>query len=97
MKVIIDFYEDADIIECPENIVGSLMDYREKFLEWLFDKQNEHSYWYYKNGEKFGCCYRSEAFVEWLNKFILFDSLDKVEVIETNVTELDKSLPFVSF
>ena len=51
--------------------------------------------WYYKNGEKFGCCYRSEAFVEWLNKFILFDSIDKVEVIETNVTEFDTSLPFL--
>lgn len=67
MKVVVTFGLDADIIQCPEYIIGNLIEYRDKFTDWLFDKDNNHPYWFYKNGEKVGCCYRSEAFAEWLN------------------------------
>lgn len=96
MKIVVQF-GDADIIDCPVDISDNLMEYRIQFLKWLFDKQNHHSYWVYKNGEKYGCCYRSEAFVKWLNCFVLHNSAIKVKILESYVTTWDKSLPFICF
>jgi len=97
MKVVVTFGVDADIIDCPEDIIDNLIEYGDKFTSWLFDKKNNHSYWRYKNGEKFGCCYRSEAYVEWLNTFIFNNSLNKVIVLESSVKNWDKNLPSIFF
>ncbi|ACL21998.1 hypothetical protein Dhaf_3985 [Desulfitobacterium hafniense DCB-2] len=97
MKIVIQFCVDADIIDCPVDISDSLIEYRNKFIDWLYDKQNNHSYWIYKNGEKYGCSYRSEAFVEWLNKFVLSNSLVKAKVLESNVKNWDNSLLSTGF
>ena len=58
MKVVVTFDLDADIIDCPEDIIDNLIEYKDKFLNWLFDKKNNHPYWLYINGEKVGCYYR---------------------------------------
>lgn len=97
MKIVVDFGCDADIIDCPEQIIDDLDNLRNRFIDWLFDEKNDHSYWMYENGEKHGCCYRSEAFIEWLNKYILTDSEYKVELIESAVLSWDKSLPKTGF
>jgi hypothetical protein len=44
MKVAVVFDYNADIIDCPEVIVNRLVEYSAKFIDWLFDKRNEHSY-----------------------------------------------------
>lgn len=86
MKVLVEFSVDADIIECPKWTVEELPAYQIQFREWLFDKKNDHPYWVYKNEEKHGCCYRSHAFVEWLNNFVMQDNLEKATVIEECVS-----------
>ena len=97
MKVVVTFGVNADIIDCPDDIVDNLIEYKGRFINWLFDKQTNHSYWRYKNGEKFGCCYRSEAFAEWLNSFVLNNSLIKVKVLESSVNNWNENLPSVFF
>jgi hypothetical protein len=97
MEAVIQFGMDADIIDCPVDILNNLTEYRNKFIDWLYDKQNHHSYWVYKNGEQYGCCYRSEAFVEWLNYFVLPNSIIKAKVLESNIMSWDKSLMSLCF
>ena len=38
------------------------------------------------NGKKNGCCYRSSAFVMWLNQFVLNHDLEKASVLEEYVS-----------
>lgn len=82
VMILVEFGVDADIIECPNWIVTDLELYQKNFLEWLFDEKNEHPYWNYKNGEKDVCRYRASAFVEWLNKFVLYSDLEKSSVLQ---------------
>lgn len=86
IKVLVKFCVDADIIECPDWIVTDLKLYQQSFDEWLFDKKNDHPYWKYKDGEKYGCSYRSSAFVDWLNRFVLYSDSEKSSVLEECVS-----------
>ena len=87
MRVLVKFCVDADIIECQDSIVSDLKVYQHRFKEWLYDKNNDHSYWMYVDGEKYGCSYRSEAFVEWLNIFVLDKNEVKAKVLEQSIDE----------
>lgn len=71
MRVFVQFENSGDIIDCPPKIVPNLPDLREQFLTWMYNEKNNHSYWVYQNGKKAGCAYRGDAFVEWLNTYIL--------------------------
>lgn len=82
MKIIAQFSFDMDIICCPDYIVNDLETYKENFYVWLYDKKNNHPYWLQKNGKKYSCLYRSQAFVDWLNEFILQNSKEKATVVE---------------
>lgn len=95
--MVLKFCIDADIIDCPEHILDKLPEYQNQFTDWLFDKNNDHPYWFYINGEKMGCCYRSEAFVNWLNEFILKDSQYKAKILEKEINSWDGSLPMILF
>lgn len=86
IKVLVEFCIDADIIECPDWIVKDLGLYQTRFREWLSDENNDHSYWCYKNGKKVGSSFRSDAFVEWLNKFVLYNQSEKSKVLEECVS-----------
>ncbi|ADD03142.1 conserved hypothetical protein [Thermoanaerobacter italicus Ab9] len=97
MKVVIQFCIDADIIDCPEHVIDRLTYYQNEFIDWLFDKKNDHPYWVIENGKKILCCYRSEAFVEWLNRFVLKDSPQKAAVVEKEITTWDENLPLIFF
>lgn len=97
MLIVIDFQNDADIIEVPDYIIGDLKTYQYQFDQWLYNKETNHLYWTYRNGEKFGCRYRSEAFVEWLNLFPLNNSYQKASVKEQNITSYDLSFPRLNF
>lgn len=83
MLVIINFCIDGDIIDVPQFVAENINEYQSSFLEWLFDKSNEHEYWCYEDGEKFGCNYRSEAFVEWLNSNPLKRENEKASVVSS--------------
>jgi len=97
MLIKVQFCIDADLIDCPNEICDDISKYQTKFLKWLFDKNNDHKYWVYKNGEKFGCCYRSNAFVEWLNKFVINDNHKIATVVgrQVNITsKCDRTIYF---
>lgn len=96
MLVKVQFDIDADLIDCSNEICDNIDKYQTEFLKWLLDKSNEHKYWVYKNEEKFGCCYRSDAFVEWLNKFVVNDNTN-IKVVERQVninSKCDKTIYF---
>jgi uncharacterized protein YgfB (UPF0149 family) len=81
----------------PKDIKENLEEYRKNFLSWLYDKENNHNYWIYENGEKFVCCYRSEALIEWLNSFVFANSLDKVTLLASNVNILENNRTSIYF
>jgi len=97
LLLIVRFDMGADIVDTPPFIVESAEEYRKHFLQWLGDKNNNHRYWYYHNGVKFGLDYRSEAFVEWLNAFPLADNAEKARVVAAHVYEYDETLPSIFF
>ena len=82
MRVLVEFCIDADIIKCPDFIIKDLQAYQVQFTEWLYDLNNNHAYWMYEDGKKYGCSYRSRAFVEWLNTFVLNENEEKAKVLE---------------
>jgi len=97
MLLLIRFDADADIIDIPQFVIAIAESYQTQFLEWLCNKDNHHAYWHYINGEKWGLCYRSDAFVEWLNAFHLATSSEKAKTMETYVNEWDVNLPVLYF
>ena len=98
MRVLVEFCIDADMIECPDFIVKDLESYQGEFSKWLCNEENDHNYWVYKNGEKYGCNYRSEAFVEWLNTFVLNTCAEKARVIDKKLNrDAIKGIPKIFF
>jgi hypothetical protein len=100
MLLVVGFDCYVDIVEAPDFVVLNAKDYREQFLDWLCDKNNNHRYWHYENGKKYGLCYRSCALVEWLNLFPLAENDEKARVIESFVphyNDYDENLPAIYF
>jgi hypothetical protein len=95
MKLVVRFDTSADVIEISQNILPEIKKLQDDFLKWLFDKNNNHDYWWYENGNKVGCSYRSEAFCEYLNKFYLAGSGAKTVISDTQ--EYDGTLPVIDF
>lgn len=87
-----DYY--TDVISVPEKIGEKIRYYQNKCDKWLFDKSNNHQFWETdENGNKVGVGICSDAFVFWLNEFVLKDSGLKAEAVQRNVKEYDKKLP----
>ena len=67
--------------------------YKSKFLDWLYNPRMKHKYRveaYDATGKKIvGMCYGAEAFVEWLNKKILWKNGEEASVIATDL-EIDE-------
>jgi len=93
----VQFDIDSDLIDCSNDIYDNIEKYQTEFFKWLFDKNNEHKYWICKNGKKFGCCYRSDAFVEWLNKFVINDNTKKAKVVESYISIISKCDKIIYF
>jgi hypothetical protein len=89
MLLIVDFSIDTDIIDVPQFIVDDVESYQTQFLDWLFDKTIDHAYWEYRDGEKYGCNYRSEAFVEWLNAHPLCEMQEKAKVVSSYLQRIN--------
>ena len=67
MRLFVEFDVSADIIDVPRDVLDNREHLRQRFLKWLYDPNVKHKYWTTFNGHR-GVCYRSDAFVEWLNK-----------------------------
>ena len=99
LLVIIDY--DADIIEVPMYVINNKEQLRLRFLRWLYNRFIRHKYWVKsKTGIGYrGVRYRSDAFVEWLNKKVLDKSEERAAVLQEHVTIEDykNELPSIFF
>ena len=70
IKAIFDHENDFDYIYCPEDISISKYEIKQAFYNWIDNTEDEHPFWVYEDGNK-GLCYRGDAIVYWLNKYII--------------------------
>ncbi|MDF2870497.1 MAG: hypothetical protein K0R05_2072 [Anaerocolumna sp.] len=101
-QVILKWTYYSDIINVPNDIVEDIHEYQMKFDKWLSDKGSKHNYWVtFQNeeGASFALEFDSEAFVTWLNDYILSDSDEKVtfEVKDIQLSDEHKTLPLLYF
>ena len=90
MQMIVEFDIGADLVEVPEWVVRDREKLRRQFFKWLTGFEGSRRY------RKGGCwCYRSEAFVYWLNKRVLEG--EQARVVQEQLREWDDSLPSVFF
>lgn len=89
--------KDIDIIDVPSSLLKNLSELQDDFYKWLFNKENNHCYWIYKDGKKAYCSYRSDAFVFWLNNIVLKGGADKARVISKWNNELLPDNPILYF
>ena len=101
MKMIVEFDLDVDIIDVPQCVIDSKDRLRSRFLKWLYDESFHHKYWVDTkdaSGRKIrGLRYRSDAFVEWLNKKVLSKTGEAAVVLDTHVAEHPENLPKIFF
>lgn len=101
MRLILEFDIDADIIDVPQFVIENRDVLQKRFTKWLYNKQIKHSYWVTfrdKNGNEFrGVKYRSDAFVEWLNKKVLTGENEKAKIVAEHVSECPDSIPRLNF
>lgn len=101
MKMVVEFDIGADIIDVPQSVIDNRERLRTRFLKWLYDKNTQHKYWVEmkdSTGKKLrGVCYRSNAFVEWLNKKVLSKTGETAVVLTENVFEYSDDLPKIFF
>ena len=101
MKLILQFDLDADIIEVPQSVVENRLLLQKRFTKWLYNKQTKHQYLtvYRDNrgNEIRGVKYRSNAFVEWLNKKVIHEECEKARIVAEHVSEYPAELPVLYF
>lgn len=90
MQMIVEFDIGADLIEVPEWVVRDREKLRRQFFKWLTGFEGSRRY------RKGGCwCYRSDAFVYWLNKRVLEG--EQARVVREQLRDWDDSLPSIFF
>ena len=90
MQMIVEFDIGADLIEVPEWVVRDRERLRQRFFKWLTGFEGSRRY------RKGGCwCYRSDAFVYWLNKRVLKG--EQARVVQEQLGAWDESLPSIFF
>ena len=81
-KVILQFTYHRDIINVPDYMSRRMRKYQILFDEWLYDKNNDHEYWYIVDGQKLAVEFGTDAFVKYLNQYHLKNSDEKAIVLE---------------
>lgn len=97
MRMLVNFSINADIIDVPQSVIDNRKALQSCFFDWLYDTGNNHKYWRMLDGTM-GVMYRSDAFVEWLNEFVLKDSTEKASILEQYVSRDNRNkLPTLNF
>lgn len=92
VNLVFDYY--TDIINVPDSIVNQIKKYQNKCDKWLYNKLNNHEFWIKdENGKKLGVGICSEAFVYWLNEFVLKNNDKKAVIVKRDLEKYDSSLP----
>ena len=92
INLVFDYYIDQ--IYVPDFVGQKIKFYQNKCDKWLFNKLNDHEYWTKDSrGEKYAVGICSDAFIFWLNNYVLNDNDDKAYIVKSNLErqELDKS------
>ncbi len=101
MNLVLFFDLNADLIEVPQSVIDNKDKLQKQFYRWIYNKNNNHQYWVHTidiSGKPFvGLMYRSDAFVDWLNKKVLNSSTEKAVIVETNTTKDIDGLPTLFF
>ena len=87
------FYDDSnlvDVISVP-NHIENLQKLQNEFLQWIFNKDIDHGYWVVIDGEKVGCAYGTDEFVEWINSTLPDNICERAEILKGNETECDQA------
>lgn len=96
INIIFDYY--VDIINVPDNIGLNIKKYQNQCDRWLYNKLNDHEFWEKdSSGKKLGVGICSEAFVYWLNKFVLKNSKEKANIVQKSINKYDESLPTIYY
>ena len=69
VNVVYDSSDDCDLISLSSRSFESVKTLQSNFLNWLYDKSNDHEHWVYRNGQKMGCAYDTSVFINWVNQF----------------------------
>ena len=100
-KLVLEFDIDADIIEVPQYVINNRELLQKRFCKWLYSSQSKHKYrikMQDSSGKTYtGVRYRSDAFVEWLNKSVLADTPEKACIFKEHALEYSTSLPKLQF
>lgn len=101
-RIVLKWTYYADIISVPDTIAENIHEYQRMFDEWLYDKNNQHGYWVTVQNEEnsfTGISFDSEAFVNWLNDYILVEIDEKVtfELKDIQLSDKYKELPLLYF
>ena len=101
MKLVVQFDVTADLIEVPAKVVEKRESLRTRFLKWLYDPHSKHKYRVKvtdSHGKIYiGMQYRSDAFVEWLNKKVLKNSDEKAIILQEHIIDYPEDMPTVFF
>ncbi|HEX9061775.1 MAG TPA: hypothetical protein VF941_16475 [Clostridia bacterium] len=83
----------------PDFIAGNMKEYIDQFFDWLYNENNDHGYWVKTSaGELRGVCYTEEAYIKWLNEFVVGDSEKAILVEKKKVlTEVENLYPRFNF
>ena len=94
------FYDEcmeyADIVYIPDVEIDVEI-LQEKFLKWMFDKKSEHKYWIIVNSQKICCQYDTQAFIDWLNEYVMRDIIENAYMIKANALEWNKDNKSIVF
>jgi hypothetical protein len=98
MRLVLQFDMNADIIDVPQIVIDKKDILYDRFFFWLYDQHNNHKYWVNnKEKSKYGVCYRSDAFIEWLNKKVLKESEHKAKLLSEYICDYSDDLPILYF
>lgn len=101
--IFLKFTYDADLVECPDYIANNLDKYQLDFDKWLSAEDSNHNYWH-RMPESMGggpaLCFGSDAFVDWLNEYVIDENTKKAVIIERDLepkAKEYKDLPHINF
>ena len=102
-QILLQWMYHADIFNVTDDIADNLSFYQLEFDKWIGNKNNNHGYWVRVNPDDEGfvdaLCFDTEAFISYLNKFVIRDNDQKVDYAlkEIQPTNDQRKLPTIFF
>ncbi len=98
-RVILKWTYEDDMIECPDYISSNIIDYVNRFDNWMYNKNNQHGHWTKDCFNNDGVCFGSEDFIDWLNNNVVQPTDKKVFFVKRDfqANEDEMKLPHIYF